>query len=491
MGHNMKRLFAGLALSLVATAAIAAPATGSQGTYTSASGVVFPGTITQQMGLENGNGALCLLGSDTTCQLPVNASVSASIAAFAPTGQAALTAATTTSSVALGSVGPTALVTNNGSVTAYINFGGSGVTATTSSYPVNAGQSVAFNNGSNTYIAGITGASTAALSITTGTGLPAIASSSSGGGGGGGAITAASGSYAAGALSAGSGVDGWDLTEGAKADSAYAGSGSASLIAISKGLYNAMVAATPAGSAIIGKVGIDQTTPGTTNGVQVNAALPAGTNVIGHVVADTGSTTAVTGNVTVVQPTGTNLHAVLDTTSTTAVTQATGTNLHTVVDSGSITATQATGSNLHVQVDTAPSTAVTNAGTFAVQAALAPATSGGLSSYVVEPAASDNHANIKNGAGQVYHITAFNNSGTINYLRLYNAATGFNGCGSATNLVWEGHIPANTSDAGFVEDISQGLAFSTGISICVTGAYGQTSTTNATASAISINVLYK
>lgn len=47
------------------------------------------------------------------------------------------------------------------------------------------------------------------------------------------------------------------------------------------------------GSAIIGKVGIDQTTPGTTNGVQVNAALPAGTNVIGHVITDTGSTTAV------------------------------------------------------------------------------------------------------------------------------------------------------------------------------------------------------
>lgn len=36
-----------------------------------------------------------------------------------------------------------------------------------------------------------------------------------------------------------------------------------------------------AGSAIIGKVGIDQTTPGTTNGVQINAALPAGTNAIG------------------------------------------------------------------------------------------------------------------------------------------------------------------------------------------------------------------
>ena len=60
-------------------------------------------------------------------------------------------------------------------------------------------------------------------------------------------------------------------------------------------------------------------------------------------VADSGSTTAVTGNVTVVQPTGTNLHAVLDTTSTTAVTQATAGNLNaTVVGTGTFAA-QVTG----------------------------------------------------------------------------------------------------------------------------------------------------
>jgi hypothetical protein len=38
-----------------------------------------------------------------------------------------------------------------------------------------------------------------------------------------------------------------------------------------------------AGSALVGKVGIDQTTPGTTNGVEINAALPAGANTIGAV----------------------------------------------------------------------------------------------------------------------------------------------------------------------------------------------------------------
>jgi hypothetical protein len=42
----------------------------------------------------------------------------------------------------------------------------------------------------------------------------------------------------------------------------------------------------------------------------VTVVQPTGTNL--HVVTDSGSTTAVTGNVTVVQPTGTNLHVVVD-----------------------------------------------------------------------------------------------------------------------------------------------------------------------------------
>lgn len=43
-----------------------------------------------------------------------------------------------------------------------------------------------------------------------------------------------------------------------------------------------------AGSALIGKVGIDQTTPGTTNRVDIGAALPSGTNAIGKLAANSG-----------------------------------------------------------------------------------------------------------------------------------------------------------------------------------------------------------
>jgi hypothetical protein len=78
------------------------------------------------------------------------------------------------------------------------------------------------------------------------------------------------------------------------ATSALQTTGNTSLASIA----TAVAAATPAGTAIIGKVGIDQTTPGTTNGVVVNAALPAGTNSIGTVVNTVADTAPATGTVT-------------------------------------------------------------------------------------------------------------------------------------------------------------------------------------------------
>lgn len=118
-------------------------------------------------------------------------------------------------------------------------------------------------------------------------------------------------------------------------------------------------------------------------------------------------------------------------------------------------------------------------------------TSGGLSVYFVQPAASTNAATIKAGAGQVYKIDVTNNSATVNYIRLYDATTGFNGCNSATGLKWQMAIPASTTGAGFSSSWDVGMAFATGISICVTSGYATNDTTNATASALSVNVGYK
>ena len=52
----------------------------------------------------------------------------------------------------------------------------------------------------------------------------------------------------------GSVADGGNITLGAKADAAYSGSGSASLIAIAKALYSAATAPTPAGANLMGSV---------------------------------------------------------------------------------------------------------------------------------------------------------------------------------------------------------------------------------------------
>lgn len=63
-----------------------------------------------------------------------------------------------------------------------------------------------------------------------------------------------------------------------------------------------------AGSNLVGKVGIDQTTPGTTNGVQINAAIPSGTNLMGKVGIDQttpGTTNGVQINAAI--PAGANL----------------------------------------------------------------------------------------------------------------------------------------------------------------------------------------
>jgi hypothetical protein len=96
-------------------------------------------------------------------------------------------------------------------------------------------------------------------------------------------------------------ADGADVCEGSTTDVAVVSDANGTLSAKLRGLVKmlasvwdsgnnrlnvAITAALPAGTALLGKVGIDQTTPGTSNGVQVNAALPAGANAIGKLAAN-------------------------------------------------------------------------------------------------------------------------------------------------------------------------------------------------------------
>jgi hypothetical protein len=126
-----------------------------------------------------------------------------------------------------------------------------------------------------------------------------------------------------------------------------------------------------------------------------------------------------------------------------------------------------------------------------VNAVPAAATGQGADGYTFEVAASDNHQTIKNGAGTVYSIDAFSIHTAAMFIRLYDAGTGFNGCGSATGLMWEGNLPGAATGDGFIKTFPVGRKFTTGLSVCVTGAFGSTDTTAATATKASVNIGYK
>lgn len=110
----------------------------------------------------------------------------------------------------------------------------------------------------------------------------------------------------------------------------------------------------------------------------------------------------------------------------------------------------------------------------------------------IYPGASDNHQTVITGAHVLCSLSAFSIHTAAQFIRVYDAASGFNGCNSATNLKWAGTIPAASTGAGFTGvNFEGGLAFASGISTCITGAIGSTDTTSATASVMTVNFEYK
>lgn len=105
-------------------------------------------------------------------------------------------------------------------------------------------------------------------------------------------------------------ANGADVTLGAVADAAYAGSGSASVIAALKGIYNGVTGAIPAGAATIGNVGgtvtpagatpITATATGTTGATTATLAGTTGkTTYMCWMSIRANATAAATGNATV------------------------------------------------------------------------------------------------------------------------------------------------------------------------------------------------
>jgi hypothetical protein len=113
-------------------------------------------------------------------------------------------------------------------------------------------------------------------------------------------------------------------------------------------------------------------------------------------------------------------------------------------------------------------------------------TSGGTTPFRRVSTADTNIANVKAAAGQLYGVQASNVNAAVRYLHVYNAS-GSPTCN--TSIIHTFVIPGNTAGGGTNIALQPGLAFSTGIGICVTTAVDGTG--SVAANELVINLQYK
>lgn len=114
-----------------------------------------------------------------------------------------------------------------------------------------------------------------------------------------------------------------------------------------------------------------------------------------------------------------------------------------------------------------------------------PVTSGGESNSHLITAATDNAANVKASAGQVYRVNIFNKANYPVYLKFHNTA--------GTPTAGAGVVYTVGCQAGLARDIQfpMGLPFATGIGITVVKDIADAGTTAVAASDASIEIGYK
>jgi hypothetical protein len=119
-----------------------------------------------------------------------------------------------------------------------------------------------------------------------------------------------------------------------------------------------------------------------------------------------------------------------------------------------------------------------------------PQTTGGLSIYRLLSAATTNAANVKASAGQLYGWYVSNTNAAARFLKIYNTASAPT-AGSGTPVMTIAIPGGSTAGAGSNVEFTNGIAFSSGIGITVTGAVGDTDTTAIAANEVILNLLYK
>ena len=237
-----------------------------------------------------------------------------------------------------------------------------------------------------------------------------------------------------------------------------------------------IIAPLPPGSALVGKFGIDQTTPGTTNAVQVTNMGPGAG--IGNVLLIAG--TALVGKFGIDQTTPGTTNA----TSLAQINAATTLTGNGVTGTGSLRVTPASDATLNTNmtwnngVVGAGVQRVTLASDSTGQVAIATRTTGGSTAFTLISAATTNATSVKTSAGTLYGIYAYNNGAAAAYLKIYNLAVAPTVGTSVAALT----ILLPAGGGSNIPIPSQGIAFGTGIAFAITGLG---TTADATAVAVS------
>ncbi len=230
----------------------------------------------------------------------------------------------------------------------------------------------------------------------------------------------------------------------------------------------------------------------------VQATIGAGSNVIGHVIVDSGVCQVTNAGTFAVQATlaaeTTKVIGTVNIASAQTVGLAAGSQVigHVIVDSGNITTVSAVtaitnalpaGTNLLGKTGIDQTTIGTTNGVTQV-----PCTTGGCSMYSVNSsgAANQDAAAIKASAGQLYGYSLFNTTSSARYVKLYNLASGAT---SASTPFMRIYLPPTGGANMPVGD--SGVAMGTGISIRLTTGAADNDTGACSANDVLANIIYK
>jgi hypothetical protein len=314
---------------------------------------------------------------------------------------------------------------------------------------------------------------------------------SGGGGGGGGPVTAASGAYADGAL----------VTLGTKADTAYAGSGSATQIAIGKGIYNILSSGIPINNTsfgISGTLPAFASTPTVNLGNLNGAATAAGLTTINTTLGSPfqaggliGNTSfGISGTLPAFTSTPTFTESTLDATAA-PVAPGTATATKSVVIGCLANTTLPTftaGQQGAVPCDASGRLWVAGVASN-VPTYMTAQTSGGPNSLLnyTNGAGAVINSTVKSGAGQLFEVDASNSGSADAWCRLYNLVSDTTGSGTPFKVLY---LPHGASPTVISTDI--GISFGTGLTlVCTAGAAATDTSTITTANSVMVNMVWK